>query len=149
MRMAIECGSPGEPRLLLRRGLLLPVVVSRPTSRKNAPNGTQDSNGISINGLIDTGAVRSCLDLMFTRSLELPVVGREHVAGVHGIQDANLYMAEISVAQLNMKIRGRFIGLPLELAGLPRVLLGRDFLSRLKMVYDGRSGSVTLTVSIE
>ncbi len=74
-------------------------------------------------------------------------MGREHVAGVHGIQESNLYMAEISVPQLNVRIRGRFIGLPLEVSRLPRVLLGRDMLTRLQMVYDGPTGSVMLAIS--
>lgn len=145
--MSIECGVPADPGLLVRRGPLLSVDISVPTSRRIASTGVREANKISCNGLVDSGATRSCLDLMLIRGSELPVVGREHVAGIHGIQESNLYMAEISLTELNVKIRGRFIGLPLKISGLPRVLLGRDMLARLQMVYDGPTGSVTLPVS--
>ena len=147
--MSVECGAPGDPELLVRRGPVLPVVVGVPRARRIASVAAKETNEISCNGLVDTGAIRSCLDLMLIQGLELPVVGREHVAGVHGIQESNLYMAEISVPPLDLRIRGRFIGLPLEISGLPRVLLGRDVLTRLQMLYDGRTGSVMLAISEE
>lgn len=134
---------------MVRRGLLLPVTVGVPRARRIASVAANEINEILCNGLVDTGATRSCLDLMLIQGLELPVVGREHVAGVHGIQESNLYMAEITVPPLDLRLRGRFIGLPLETSGLPRVLLGRDVLTRLQMVYDGRTGSLTLAISEE
>ena len=145
--MSIECGAPGYPGLLVRKGPLLSVDVSVPASSRLASTGAKEANKISCNGLVDTGATRSCLDLMLIQGLELPVVGREHVAGIHGIQESNLYMAEISVPQLNVRIRGRFIGLSLEASRLPRVVLGRDMITRLQMVYNGPTGSVTLAIS--
>ena len=95
--------------------------------------------------LIDTGALESCIDAKLAQALELPVVDRVDVAGVHGKAAVQMHLAQIHVPALEMTIVGRFAGVHLHEGGQPHLaLMGRTFLRGLTLTYDGRTGSVTL-----
>lgn len=96
--------------------------------------------------LVDTGATESCIDDDLAIKLNLPVVDRRHVAGVGGLKEVNMYLAHIHVPTLAFTVYGAFAGVDL-IAGGQRhyALIGRTFLRRFKMVYDGPTGNVTLS----
>ena len=97
--------------------------------------------------LVDTGAVESCIDAELAMLLNLPVLhSNRPVAGVGGIINANEYMAQIYIPELDCTIMGPFVGAHLRASGQPYdALLGRTFLNHFGMHYDGRTGAVTIS----
>jgi len=73
--------------------------------------------------LIDTGATESCIDGNLANAIGLPVV------------------------DLSFTARGLFAGVELGGAIPYSALLGRDFLRRCKMTYDGTEGKIVLQIS--
>jgi len=97
--------------------------------------------------MIDTGAEESCIDSALASQLRLPIVDQQTVGGVSGSSRVNFHLAQVHVPTLKFTSRGSFAGLPLAASGIRcRVLLGRTFLSHFRMVYDGRSGVVTVSL---
>ena len=97
--------------------------------------------------LIDTGARESAIDSTLAGELGLVhVEGPESRAvGILGVGIVDVYLAEISVPELGLSAYGRFPGVHLSEGGQPyRALIGRDILKNFTMVYDGRTGVVTL-----
>jgi hypothetical protein len=79
------------------------------------------------------------------QQLGLPVIDQQNIGGVGGSMVANIYLAQIYVPSLNETIYGQFAGVHLVAGGQQHVaLIGRTFLVNFTMVYDGRSGLVTL-----
>jgi hypothetical protein len=78
--------------------------------------------------------------------LNLPIVDRQPIGGISGRHEANMHLAQIHVPTLNFTIHGSFAAVDL-IAGGQRhnALIGRNFLSRFTMVYEGRTGTVTLS----
>jgi len=99
-----------------------------------------------ISALVDTGASESCIDNLLAAQLNLPIVDRRPISGVHGTQMANMYLAQVHVPSLNFTIYGAFAGVDLVAGGQPHsALIGRTFLQRFTMVYEGATGTVTLS----
>src|SRR5262245_14939801 len=99
-----------------------------------------------IHALVDTGAVESCIDVSLAVALILPIVDRRTVSGVHGPNEVNMHLAHILVPALAMTIYGSFAGVALQAGGqLHQALIGRSFLRSFTMVYEGRTGTVTLS----
>jgi hypothetical protein len=97
-------------------------------------------------GLVDTGATESCIDSLLASQLNLPVVDKRMTAGAHGAKEVNVHLAQIHVPVLNFTIWGEFAAVDLAAGGQQhRVLLGRTFLRRFKLAYDGPTGDVTIT----
>lgn len=115
------------------------------------PTYTPDSGRLAnvcmtgLDALLDTGASESCIDSGLAAQLNLPVVDRQTMTGVHGSRTVNVHLAHIVVPALEFVIHGRFAGIDL-IAGGQRhhALIGRTFLHRLTMIYDGATGKVTL-----
>ena len=111
------------------------------------------SDGSSLNlppvmrpALVDTGAMESCIDSDLALVLNLPIVDRQKVAGVHGADTVNVHLAQIHVAPLDFTVYGRFAGVHLRAGGQPHfALLGRTFLRNFTMTYEGRTGNVVLS----
>jgi hypothetical protein len=98
-----------------------------------------------VGALVDTGATQGCIDATLAMQLKLPIVDQVKIGGVHGAQMMNMHMAQVYIASLDDLIWGKFIGADLAGSGQPhRAIIGRDFLRRFRMVYDGPSGFVTL-----
>ena len=96
--------------------------------------------------LVDTGSAPRCIDSVLATRLNLPAVGHQSIAGVGGVYRADMYLAQICIPELEWVIHGQFAGVHLAAGGQPhRALLGRHFLRRFRLVYDGPSGSVTLS----
>lgn len=99
-----------------------------------------------INALVDTGATESCIDSMLAAQLNLPVVDRRFIAGVHGRQEINIHLAQVYVPALNFTLYGAFAGVHLAAGGQPhQALIGRTFLRHYTMVYEGKTGTVRLS----
>lgn len=99
-----------------------------------------------INALVDTGAMESCIDSLLAAQLGLPIVDRRKVSGVHGSQEVNVHLAQVHVPSLKVTIYGAFAGVHLAAGGQAHnALIGRTFLRNFTMVYEGRTGTVTLS----
>jgi predicted aspartyl protease len=96
--------------------------------------------------LVDTGATESCIDSDLAVKLALPVVDRREVSGIGGIKEVNMYLAHIHVHSLAFTVYGSFAGVDLIAGGQSHyALIGRSFLRHFHMVYEGQTGTVTLT----
>ena len=103
-----------------------------------------DAEGPRYYALVDTGASESCIDSTLAIQLGLPVIDQRPRLGASGEFLANIHLARIHVPALKSTINGRFAGV--DLAGHPyRALIGRTFLQHFTMVYEGRTGTVTLS----
>jgi hypothetical protein len=98
-----------------------------------------------VSALVDTGASISCIDDELAKNLNLPQIDELPFAGCLGTQVAKIYLAQIYIPSLDFTIYGRFAGVHLKAGGqLHRTLLGRSFLHRFEMYYNGKTGDVTL-----
>ena len=146
-----DCGFPGSEELsgqnlLVQFGPTLRVRIGldpafRP-GRRVPPTLPPDQ----FPALVDTGAAESCIDNDLATTLRLPVVDRKEIAGAHGSAEVNMYFGQIHVPRLRFTIYGMFAGVALRAGGQPHfALIGRTFLRSFTMVYDGRTGAVTLS----
>ena len=79
-------------------------------------------------------------------ALGLPVADRRPVAGVHGVDEVNMHLAQIHIPELQWTVYGQFADVHLAAGGQPhRALMGRTFLMNFVMTYDGRTGAVALS----
>lgn len=98
-----------------------------------------------IHALVDTGASESCIDSLLATQLNLPIVDRRLVSGVHGGQEVNMHLAQVRISSLGRNIYGAFAGVHLQAGGqVHRALIGRTFLRHCRMVYEGHTGSVVI-----
>ena len=99
-----------------------------------------------VQALVDTGATECCIDSLLAVQLNLPLVNRRQIAGVHGTHTANVYLAQVHVSSLGATMNGAFAGVDLKAGGqVHSALIGRTFLRHFKMVYEGKTGTVTLS----
>ena len=99
-----------------------------------------------IGALVDTGAGQSCIDSMLAAQLNLPIVDRQPISGIHGREEVNIHLAQIYVPSLNFVIYGAFAGVHLVAGGQThRALIGRAFLTNYTMTYEGRTGTVVIS----
>ena len=99
-----------------------------------------------VAALVDTGAGESCIDSILAAQLNLPIVDRRQIAGVHGAEKVNMHLAQIHVPSLNSTIYGAFAGVHLTTGGqIHQALIGRTFLQNFTMVYEGLTGTVTIS----
>jgi predicted aspartyl protease len=109
------------------------------------PGATPTLAGKDMGALVDTGASMSCIDRGLAMQLNLPVVNRQSIAGVQGKGEVNMHLGHIFVPSLKVLMTGQFAAVDLRGGGQPHLaLIGRDFLSRFKMSYDGRTGEVEI-----
>jgi predicted aspartyl protease len=96
--------------------------------------------------LVDTGALESCIDSSLAMRLNLPVVDRRNISGAHGAKEVNVHLAHIHIPSLLFTIYGPFCAVDLTAGGQQHhALIGRTFLQNFTMVYEGRTGNVTLS----
>jgi len=99
-----------------------------------------------IQALIDTGATQSCIDSLLASQLNLPIVDKETVGGVHGKLEVNMHLAQVHIPALNFTIWGMFAGVHLAAGGQrQKALLGRTFLRKYTMLFEGRTGKVIIS----
>lgn len=97
--------------------------------------------------LIDTGATFSCIDLRVATSLNLPIVDRQNIIGIGGLHEVDMHLAQIHVPDLSFTIHGMFAAVDLTGSGLTHAaLIGRSFLQHVSMIYEGKTGDITVSV---
>lgn len=147
--LSVNCGyqdAPQGQKLLIHYGPEIWVDIGfdpqyRPN--RNAPPIPKISKVIA---LIDTGARESCIDSALAAELNLPTFDRRRVSGVNGTLEVDFHLAQVHVPSLRFTLQGAFAGVPLAASGFKqKALVGRSFLSYVKMDYDGRDGSVVIS----
>ena len=138
-------GAPGAQKLTSYGPTLSVNIGFDPNYRP--PSSTPPRPGITgVAALVDTGAGESCIDSILAAQLNLPIVDRRQIAGVHGAEKVNMHLAQIHVPSLNFTIYGAFAGVHLKTGGqIHQALIGRTFLQNFTMVYEGLTGTVTIS----
>lgn len=133
--------------LLVAYGPTLKVDIGFDPSFKPGPPYTIPVAGMSgIDALVDTGATESCIDSLLAGQLNLPIVDKRTVSGIHGSHIANVHLAQIHVPSLNFTVYGPFAAVDLAAGGqMHKALIGRTFLQAFTLLYEGPTGSVKLS----
>jgi hypothetical protein len=142
----IPGGATGS-QLLVYYGPTILVDIGFDPNFKAAPVTPVPVPGITgIRALVDTGAGESCTDSVLATQLNLPIINRVMNSGIHGGQELNMHLAQVRVPSLNFTIYGAFAGVHLVAGGQSHhALIGRTFLKGYTMLYEGRTGTVTLS----
>lgn len=146
-----KCGFIDGPKgsgasLLAIYGPTLKVDIGFDSNYKPKPEIIPVSGIKNVDALVDTGASESCIDNLLAASLNLPVVDRRTISGAGGKHITNMYLAQIHIPALKFTIYGAFAGVDLRAGGQPHnALIGRTFLQIFTMIYEGRTGNVTLS----
>lgn len=144
--MRVEFGFAKNPKLLAYHGPSLKVEVGFDKTWNAADGGRPHSRGFDLEALVDTGAQESCIDRLLAAELKLPVCDRQSVCGVGGVQEVEVFLAQIYLPRLNFTNYGKFAGVTLKESGhRQHILLGRDFLAHFVLTYDGLTGLVSLS----
>jgi len=110
------------------------------------PNARPVAQLDGSHALVDTGASISCIDNQVAISLKLPIIDRQRVSGTAGAHEVNMYLAQVFVPELRTTFYGSFAGVDLAAGGQAHVvLLGRDMLQHVRLIYDGITGRVTIS----
>ena len=113
---------------------------------KPVPGAIPTPGITDVSALVDTGAGESCIDSALAAQLNLPIVDKRMVSGAHGAQEVNMHLAQVRVPSLDVNILGAFAGVHLAAGGQThRALIGRTFLRNFTMVYEGLTGTVTIS----
>lgn len=133
----------GPSDLLVRVGPTIRVDVGlRPRMGSHPP----DLPMKRIHALIDTGAGADGIDETLARKLNLPEVDKVEMSGINGKHIAAVYMARVYIRELDQLLFQPFAGVKLEEGEQShRIILGRGFLRRYRMIYDGISGAVEIS----
>jgi hypothetical protein len=146
-----KCGfndSPGASgaELLVTFGPTIGVDIGFDPKFQPQPGNIPAAALTGLPALVDTGASESCIDSLLAAQLNLPIIDRRKVSGVHGSDEVNMHLAQVRIPTLNWIIYGAFAGVHLVAGGQThRALIGRTFLQNFTMVYEGRIGTVTLS----
>ena len=142
---SVKNGASGSEMLVAYGPTILVDIGFDPAFKASSPN--VPTPGIKgVKALIDTGATASCIDSLLAAQLNLPVVDKMKVSGVHGSQEVNMHMAQVRIPSLGITHWGAFAGVHLAAGGqLHKALIGRTFLRNFKMIYDGKTGDVTIS----
>jgi predicted aspartyl protease len=101
---------------------------------------------VSGSALIDTGASQTCIDDAIDQQLQLPVIDVVNMTSAsHASTQQNIYPVLIEVVggiRINVP---RAMGANLASQSLA-ALIGRDFLQRCTLFYNGPSGLITLAL---
>ena len=147
----VDCGfsdTPAHPgqTVLVVHGPTLPVQIGFDSSFAPLGNPFPNLPPERFDALVDTGAFMSCIDSSVAMSLNLPIVDRQKVAGVHGSIEVNMHLAQIYIPSLAYTIYGAFAGVHLIAGGQSHhALIGRTFLRDFTMTYYGKTGTVTIS----
>jgi hypothetical protein len=99
-----------------------------------------------VHALIDTGAAQSCIDSALAMQLNLPIIDQGMCSGISGPKQVNMHLAQIRISSLNANIYGSFAGVDVAAGGQPHLaLIGRTFLQHVTLLYDGRTGTVSIS----
>lgn len=132
--------------MLVQYGPTLLVDIGFDQNRQASDQGLPDLAVKGVRALVDTGATTSCIDSGLAMQLNLPIIDRQRIGGVGGVHEVNMHLAHIVIPGLHKYIDGAFAGVDLAAGGQPHVaLIGRTFLQHFTLIYEGRTGSVSIT----
>lgn len=135
-----------NPLDLIQYGPLIDVQVGFDPDYRPAPVLRAQLPPDTLLALVDTGAQESALDAELAATLDLPVVGRNQIAGAGGVFETTVYMAQIYIPALDFTIIGPFDSANLATSGQPyRAIIGRTFLRYFNLEYEGRTGDVIIS----
>lgn len=147
--LEVSCGyhdAPQGQKLLIHHGPEITVNIGFDPDWKPDRNAPPEPGVRQVRALIDTGARQSCVDSALAIRLGLPHFDRRPVSSVNGKVMVDFHVAQVHVPRLRFTQRGPFAAVPLIASGFKfEALLGRSFLSYVKMSYDGTTGEVILT----
>ena len=140
-------GGATGAELLTTSGPTLFVNIGFDPDYNDRPTAPPPQPGINdVCALVDTGARESCIDSILAAQLNLPIVDRRYIASAHGAEKANMHLAQIHVPSLRFTIYGTFAGVHLQAGGMiHQALIGRTFLQNVTMVYEGLTGTVSMS----
>ena len=148
----VSCGFSDVPggasgsALLVNYGPTLLVDIGFDSNFKPVVGQVPTPGMKGIQALVDTGATQCCIDSLLAAQLNLPIVDKQKVGGVHGSLEVNMHLAQVHIPALNFTIWGMFAAVHLVAGGQRhKALLGRTFLCHCKMVFDGKTGKVSIT----
>ena len=133
---------------LLGQGPTVPVVLSvaQTIADQLMQQGLTVPTPVSGSALIDTGASQTCIDDAIDQQLQLPVIDVVNMTSAsHASTQQNIYPVLIEVVggiRINVP---RAMGANLASQSLA-ALIGRDFLQRCTLFYNGPSGLITLAL---
>lgn len=123
-------------------GPTVQVLVSG-TKNPDADNLSEETE--TVHALIDTGCTESCIDTELAKALNLIPVNKRPLSGTGGKLEHLVYLARLTVPELGYSHYGQFTGVSLKAGDqFHSVLLGRDFLRHVIIIYDGIREQVTL-----
>ena len=147
--LSVNCGCQGAPQgqvLLIHYGPQIWVDIGFDPNYKPDKNIPPIPKISRVLALVDTGAKESCIDSALALDLGLPVFDRRTVSGVNGTLEVDFHLAQVHVPSLRFTLQGAFAGVPLAASGFKqKALVGRSFLSYVKMEYDGPTGEVVIS----
>jgi len=147
---SVNCGfqdAPQGQKLLVHYGPEIWVDIGFDPNYKPDQNAPPIPKISKVHALIDTGARESCIDSELAAELSLPAFDRRTVSGVNGPFEVDFHLAQVHVPSLRFTLQGAFAGVPLVASGFKyKALVGRSFLSYVKMEYDGRTGRVVVSL---
>jgi len=108
------------------------VIPAIPTDNKEA--------------LIDTGASHNSIDWTLAKALNLPIIDKKPVSGIHGSAEVEICSAQIYLPHFNVTFYGPFALVKLQEGGQRQhALLGRNLLRHFTFYYDGIEGYARLS----
>ena len=141
----IQCGYK-NPESLRDFGATVKIRIGLDSEFKTDGKDPPNISAVEYNGHIDTGATRSCIDFSLAKNLGLPFKKREVVYTPGGKAHLDTYHAQVIISSMGVCIHGEFLGADFSASNDKcQALLGRDFLQDVNMVYNGITGSVTLS----
>jgi len=128
-----------DPSFKIQTHMMEPgVTVSIPSAPAASIKG--------VEALVDTGAGDSCIDSLLASQLNLPIIDKQPISGIGGQQEADIHLAQIHVPSLAFTLYGVFAAVHLSAGGQRhKALIGRSFLRHFTMVYEGKTGTVTIS----
>jgi predicted aspartyl protease len=146
--LKVSCGfheAPQGQKLLIHYGPALRVHVGFDPAWDPAANSAPVTAINDLHALIDTGARQSCIDSDIVDRLGLPHFDRQPISTCNGKVPVNFHLAQVHSPRLKFTQSGQFAAVALRASGFKYdVLLGRSFLSYMRLEYDGRTGAAYL-----
>lgn len=129
--------------LLVQLGPTLLVDIG--LKSRSMPGDKPDLARKKVRALVDTGAGGDCIDDELAKTLKLPITDEGEISGVGGKHHAFIYTARLYIPQLDRLLFQPFTGVKLEQGEQwHRVILGRSFLRRYELTYNGPAGEVEI-----
>lgn len=130
----------GGPEALQRQGPLIEVMVGKPSSMGGSPQ--------PIVAMVDTGASISAIDVAAAQSLGLTQTGSVQIGGVGGLSQQPVFASSVAFSNPDKSYD------PIALVGAQigqgtgfSMLIGRNILRDMTLVYDGKAGTFDLSLA--